>query len=456
LRARRKPDLTIAQILEWADKHFERLGRWPNKRSGAIVEAAGDTWLSVNVALNKGCRGLAAGSSLPRLLAEQRGVRNIQDLPPLTFEGILAWADAHFARTGEWPTSACEAVLDASGETWHAIDKALRMGRRSLPGGSSLARLLLEHRGVRNRKNLPPYQIDQLLRWADAHFERTGKFPTHLSGPIADAPGETWHAVHDALTRGQRGLAGGSSLARLLAEHRGHRNTQDLPDHSIARIVAWADAHRARTGAWPNRHSGPIVDAPGENWHAVNAMLHQGGRGLPGGTSLAALLAKHRRARNKASLPRLTVPQILTWVDGHRRRTGLYPIAGSGCLADSPGETWNAIDMALRSGRRGLAGGSSLARLLAKQYGVRNSADIRPLTIKQILAWADAYYQRHERWPSQGSGPIEGAAGESWQTVNAALYHGQRGLPGGSSLPKLLAQRRGVRNRTSAPRLTVE
>ena len=41
------------------------------------------------------------------------------------------------------------------------------------------------------------------------------------SGPISEAPGETWGAVDAALQKGSRGLPGGSSLALLLADKRG-------------------------------------------------------------------------------------------------------------------------------------------------------------------------------------------------------------------------------------------
>src|SRR5436309_357023 len=80
--------------------------------------------------------------------------------------------------------------------------------------------------------------------------------------------------------RGLRGLPGGSSLARLLAERRGVRNHLALPKMTIAGILAWADAHHARTGRWPGRASGAIADAPGETWTAVDGALAHGGRGL--------------------------------------------------------------------------------------------------------------------------------------------------------------------------------
>jgi hypothetical protein len=65
-----------------------------------------------------------------------------------------------------------------------------------------------------------------------------------------------------------------------------------------------------------------------------------------------------------------------------------------------------------------------------------------PLTEEQVLAWADAYHARTGRWPTAASGPVEGAPGEVWGHINAALYDGQRGLPGGDSLARLLNRRR--------------
>jgi hypothetical protein len=47
------------------------------------------------------------------------------------------------------------------------------------------------------------------------------------------------------------------------------------------------------------------------------------------------------------------------------------------------------------------------------------------------------------------------SAGETWQAVHDALYHGQRGLSSGSSLARFLAEKRGVRNIQGLPRLTI-
>jgi len=173
--------------------------------------------------LRKGCRGLKGSSSLAQLLEAARGVRNRAHLSPLSVRKILSWVDAHHRRMGAWPVQDMSPIAEAPGETWRGIDAALRQGQRGLPGGSSLPRLLAERRGVRNRTRPPALTLKQILKWADAHQRRTGRWPSRKSGPIPDAPGETWTGVQEALDKGRRGLPGGSSLSRLLAEHRGVR-----------------------------------------------------------------------------------------------------------------------------------------------------------------------------------------------------------------------------------------
>jgi hypothetical protein len=68
------------------------------------------------------------------------------------------------------------------------------------------------------------------------------------------------------------------------------------PPLSAAQILAWADAHRRRTGRWPSAASGPVREAPGLTWLAVNGALSKGLRGLPRGDSLARLLVRHGRS----------------------------------------------------------------------------------------------------------------------------------------------------------------
>ena len=123
---------------------------------GPIAEAPGEEWRNVDAVLREGLRGLPAGSSLPRLLSFERGVRNEKDLPPLTIPQILRWADAYYGRHGSWPTIEAGPITEAPAETSRRVQRALCDGFRGLPGGSSLRRLLVEQRGEkRESPSLP-------------------------------------------------------------------------------------------------------------------------------------------------------------------------------------------------------------------------------------------------------------------------------------------------------------
>lgn len=302
---------------------------------------------------------------------------------------------------------------------------------------------------LRNSQNLPDLTHKEILGWADEYFRTNGKWPNVNSGPIVGTE-ENWRQIDSALREGIRGLNSGSSLAQLLGEHRGLRNIQDLPDLTTKQILAWADKYHNRTSRWPNQLSGPIKATSGETWAGINYALSKGSRGLQVIGSLAELLATHRGVRNQGNLPPLTKEQILSWSDAHQKRTDRWPRREDGVILEAPSETWRRIDNALRLGLRGLAAGSSLANLLVEQRGVRHKGQLPPLTEQQILAWLDEHFQKTGKWPKVKAGPIDGAAGETWSGVNAALEAGLRNLPGGSSLAKLLARHRGVRNR--APR----
>jgi hypothetical protein len=89
-------------------------------------------------------------------------------------------------------------------------------------------------------------------------------------------------------------------------------------------------------------------------------------------------------------------------------------------------------------GRRGFPGGDSLKRLLVRERGVRHPRSLPPLSVEQILRWADAYRRRTGQWPSRASGPIPEAEGETWSKINLALFKGRRGLRGKTSLFRLL------------------
>lgn len=215
------PPHTVRKILEWADAHFQRTGKWPIKNSGFIVGTYGEEkWENVHACLVRGGRSLPGGITLAQLLERERGVTNRKHQLRLTHKLILTWADAFIERNGDWPIQRSGRIAESPEHTWLSIDAALRVGSRGLPGGDSLAALLARKRGARKKRNLPRYTVTQILQWADAHRARTGQWPRHLSGPIHEAPRETWLAVEMALRQGIRGLRRRSTLFRLLKKHR--------------------------------------------------------------------------------------------------------------------------------------------------------------------------------------------------------------------------------------------
>ena len=305
--------------------------------------------------------------------------------PVLTEELVLSWADAHFERTGEWPiadsgpipeTEALWAaktpvrVFEPRIDTWLRIDAALRTGNRGLSGGRTLAQLLEQRRGARNRKNVPALRTDLILQWATEHHQRTGRWPTCWSGEIAGSGGETWGGFNVSLVHCYRSLTGRTTLAQLLAENGLTQHPDSLPKLDIDKILQWVDAYHTRNKTWPDLHSGDIPEAEGETWLKVNTAMHSGVRGLRPGSSLAKLLAETRGRHNRRYPTNLTVEVILAWADDHFNIYGQFPGRSSGQVHASPEESWSAIYDALAKGTRGLPGGSSLPKIFEDHRGI--------------------------------------------------------------------------------------
>src|SRR5205085_5078827 len=98
-------------------------------------------------------------------------------------------------------------------------------------------------RGQRVRSKRSPLTVDLILRWAKAHFRRTGRWPSEVSGPIPGSGGETWKGIDFALRLGRRGLPGGASVAKLLADKGWKTHLHAQRELTCARILRWADVH---------------------------------------------------------------------------------------------------------------------------------------------------------------------------------------------------------------------
>lgn len=210
------PPLRIDRILRWGDAYFAAERHWPNNDSGPIPDSGEESWRTIEDALRTGSRGLPR-SSLARLFAECRGRRNHLALPKLRIREILSWADRHFQATGRWPKHDSGYVAAKPNETWSSVNLALCEGLRGLPGGSSLIRLLIKHRGIRSCAYRPPLKTAQIRRWARDYRREHRRWPTKTAGLIPKSDGETWMAVAMALSKGNRGLTGGTTLHNFLA-----------------------------------------------------------------------------------------------------------------------------------------------------------------------------------------------------------------------------------------------
>lgn len=112
-------------------------------------------------------------------------------------------------------TSRSGQVVEAPDETWRGIQMALAQRGRGLRGPRSLAQLLATHRDVRRSWLASRLTVKQICSWIRAHKKRTGRWPTVGSGPIWEAPEETWLRIDTALRHGYRGLRIRCSLAQL-------------------------------------------------------------------------------------------------------------------------------------------------------------------------------------------------------------------------------------------------
>ena len=288
------PPVTIEKILAWAHAHHRHTGDWPTAQSGAVRGRPNENWMSINGSLQFGRRGLRTRISLAQCLVKYRGKRDRLNPPRLTAKQILAWADAFYKRSGDWPSRHSGRLEEDPQETWSAINAALANGTRGLRGRSSLVKLLSKHRKALYRRKGLPLKRSQILDWAAAYHELTGKLPTKKSGPVRDILGETWAAIDASLRVGSRTLPRGSSLAELLKRNYtpayqgvGQRLTTE-------KILKWADDFRRRLGRWPTKKSAYVDPSRGEKWSTIDLALREGHRGLAAGSSLHKLLRENR------------------------------------------------------------------------------------------------------------------------------------------------------------------
>ncbi|MDX2028963.1 MAG: hypothetical protein SFW62_10090 [Alphaproteobacteria bacterium] len=128
---------------------------WDKNTKGQWIQVPG-SWASISLDLRRGFRGLPGGSSLSKFMRD-RGFR-----PNLNEALIWRWMELFHKKEKRWPKPADNVIWDKNEKgkwitvegNWNALNVALHNGVRTLPGGSSLAKLK-EKYGGRQSKPTP-------------------------------------------------------------------------------------------------------------------------------------------------------------------------------------------------------------------------------------------------------------------------------------------------------------
>jgi hypothetical protein len=331
-------------------------------------------------------------------------------------------------------------------ESWGGINQALAGGLRGLPGNDSLARLLERNGRKLNESNKPKLTEKIILESCIEYNNLTGKWPDiRTKDPVPHLTNETWISIDSALRHGIRGLPGNDSLVKLLDRNGKKQSQQNKPKLIETDILSWCVEYREYTGKWPAKSNTDLVPGqPSETWRRLDEALESGLRSLPGGSSLAKLLANHGKKYNKSDMPKLTEQKILSLCIEHHKLTGEWPVQKSKDPAHryvpgKPDETWEAIDKILIKGNRGLPGNDSLAKLLDRNGKKACRSCLPQLTEQKILSWCIDYHNLTSKWPNgKTKDAVPNQPNESWSAINSALVNGCRGLSGRNSLSKLL------------------
>ena len=202
-----------------------------------------------------------------------------------------------------------------------------------------------------------------------AFYRRHGTFPSRSSGRCETLP-LTYHQLNTYLYRGKRGLPGRSSVAleaKVVAEKLGIEVIDTHSPLTIGQIHQEIRHYRKTRGQFPTRASGYI---PGlrTTWKALDHALLGGNRELSKSSltkEIVVVAEQLGQKVRKLCKPALRLSQVHEAIVAHRRRTGRFPTVDSGRSPELDAD-WRSVNMALSQGLRGLPGGSSLSREVAK------------------------------------------------------------------------------------------
>ena len=158
------------------------------------------------------------------------------------------------------------------------------------------------------------------------------------------------------------------------------------------------------------------------------------------------LLGNEQAPRKKVNLSAfankkepLHVELIVQAAKIHHERTGKWPTQKSGEILEEPlkGQSWSAINIAIRTRRRGLdkAGMPNEVKgitSLLDWLGFTNfkHSSTKHLSVADIVQAAKAHHERTGNWPKPNSGEIidDPLRGHTWRAIQTAIQSRNRGL----------------------------
>jgi len=376
----------------------------------------------------------------------------MKDIELLTIDKIINWVKIFKEKYGEYPyVDEKRIIIEQGNFSWKILNKSLKRGYRSLPGGYSLSRLICDNFNEKPRTRQSKFKISEsdIIYYMQKFKDIYGFIPNcGTKEEIPDCPGKTWSDIHTYLYAGKViGLIGErSGLQQMASKHFGQINNSDFPNLTTEMIINWLKLFYDIYEYYPSAiDKKEVPDAPlCVTWTKIHKSLYHGLNGLPGGSSLAKIKEEYLGQVNKSNLPPWTEDKIALVMYQFNDLYGYYPKADEKfAVPGHPNDTWCGLSSALQQGKRGLGKenkGNSLTLVAEKYFGRRNQSNLSDLTEIQIVKLMSEFFNLNGYYPnSHDKLPIPNLPNETWLSLNYAIRHGARSLIHlkGSSLTKL-------------------
>jgi hypothetical protein len=356
---------------------------------------------------------------------------------PIAIEEVHAEIWDFYQREGNWP-AANSVKTERFGVPFRHLDLYLLRGTRSLPGNSSLYQESIKVAAARGvpiedrRGDNSPLTVGMVRDAIRAFHAQHGRFP--VVGRDGVSPlGITWTTLSLHLTDGRRGLPGGSTLAKEIEAVRREMGLKP-PEPTRELVLKAIEEYRDETGGYPIQQTRGEIPTLGMSWMVLAKRLRAGLLG--GGVTLVGLIEEVRTHRGELApgkKPKLTLAMVHEAIRAFYREHGRRPTTLKDERPCRLGLAWRTLNNAIKLGQRGLPGGTTLLEECEVALGPAAFGVKPTLTIEAVHEAIRAFYREHGERPMTKT-QLPCGLGIAWSTLQNCLAHGERGLPGGSSL----------------------